>query len=111
MSNEIQILKEKLIHEIAEISEIKEYIRVKKKVETHAKINEYTDNIKDLQKQLVNAEKIGKHEQVKLLEKELEDVRAKLDDLPIYQQFTQASDDAQVVLSNVSEIINTYFLK
>ncbi|GBU11263.1 hypothetical protein AwErysi_08790 [Erysipelotrichaceae bacterium] len=103
---ELMMLKEDIIKEILDFEEIKLYLSIKEKMLLHDNINFLIKEIKRMQKELVNIQRVSKPEMAILLEKELASVHSKLNEIPLYTQFEDASEQAQVILNEISEMIS-----
>ncbi|MGL5042658.1 MAG: YlbF family regulator [Culicoidibacterales bacterium] len=106
MENNLEGLKVKLVEQIMDIESIKIYLQTKDYYASNRRITDLTRAQKATQKEIVNAQHIEKKGQVKLLEKKLAEITAELEEIPLFQQFKTASEEAQITLSEISELIN-----
>lgn len=111
MMNNTELLqvKEEMLAVIANMPEIQRYLEVKELIEVHPGVRALTREIKKTQKRLVNTQQAQKPEQAKLFEIMLAEKNAALEEIVLYQEFINASTDAQVVLDELSVLINSFF--
>ena len=110
-NKELQDIKDELLKVIEDMPEIQRYLEVKELVGVHPGIRALTREIKKTQKRLVNTQQAQKPEQAKVFEALLEEKNAALEEIVLYQEFITASMDAQIILDEMSVLINDYLVE
>jgi Predicted membrane protein len=105
-NNELLQYKNEILAIINNNPTIQFYLQVKDKLNNHSKILTLLDQERTLQQEIVNAKYINKQNQVTLLEQKLENIVKELNNIPLYQQYLTASEDAQQFLDEICTIIN-----
>jgi|GEM_PF-2699967 len=105
-NNELLPYKNEILAIINNNPTIQFYLQVKDKLNNHSKILALLDQERTLQQEIVNAKHINKQNQVTLLEQNLENIVKELNNIPLYQQYLTASEDAQQFLDEICTIIN-----
>jgi len=101
----IEQLEDELLASIAELESIQFYQQVVKQMAQHRGILKLIKQKKRIQKELVNAQHVQKKQQVVMLQEQLTSVETALFDIPLYQQYLQAIEDAQEDLDTISAYI------
>jgi len=102
---EFNDLQKELLASIAQLASIQFYKQVVSQMEKHRTILKLIKQKKRVQKELVNAQHVHKQGQVALLSQQLQEIDTALLDIPLYQQYLRAIEEAQEDLDNVSEYI------
>ena len=100
--NSVQDKINSLFDELEDSNLYKDYLRVKKQLESNKKIMDLINKIKRYQKISVN----NKDDKI---EKELEDMHNKLDNYPIYQSYKIIKDELEYQLKEISFSLSSYF--
>jgi cell fate (sporulation/competence/biofilm development) regulator YmcA (YheA/YmcA/DUF963 family) len=98
-------LEDELLSSIEALESIQFYRQVAGQMEQHRGILKLIKQKKRIQKELVNAQHVQKKNQVAILSEKLAAVEADLFDIPLYQQYLQATEDAQEDLDTISAYI------
>lgn len=104
--NDLEKMKADFIAEVNSFPEIMLYIKIKDQLSNHDEINQLIEKIKETQKALVQAKKIQKPILAETVEQELTRLNEKLLAYPIYQQFLTAAEQAQLVIDDISELVD-----
>lgn len=100
---DVEELKDLLI----ESEEYKNYNDSLKKVELNKEINEVINNVKKLQKEIVN--KTSKKEDTKLLNKELNNLYDKLFSISEYKEYIDNSKKLNELITSIQKNFEKYF--
>ena len=100
---DVEELKDLLI----ESEEYKNYNDSLKKVESNKEINEVINNVKKLQKEIVN--KTSKKEDTKLLNKELNNLYDKLFSISEYKEYIDNSKKLNELITSIQKNFEKYF--
>ena len=100
---DVEELKDLLI----ESEEYKNYNDSLKKVESNKEINEVINNVKKLQKEIVN--KTSKKEDTKLLNKELNNLFDKLFSISEYKEYIDNSKKLNELITSIQKNFEKYF--
>ena len=101
--NDIDILKEDIIS----TTEYKNYKKYLEKVDSNKEIKSIINSIIKLQKEIVKKEHFN--EDIKDLEKELNNLYEKLDDFEDYKNYIKYSKKLNIIITNIKQSFETYF--
>ncbi|MED5050559.1 RicAFT regulatory complex protein RicA family protein [Anoxybacillus rupiensis] len=94
---------------IAETEEVDFFKRAEGKINQNEKVRTMIQQMKSLQKQAVNLRHYGKHEALKKVEAEIDDIYEQLSQIPIVDEFQQSqlevNDLLQLVASTISKTV------
>ncbi|MBA2876574.1 RicAFT regulatory complex protein RicA family protein [Thermaerobacillus caldiproteolyticus] len=94
---------------IAETEEVDFFKRAEEKINQNEKVRTMIQQIKSLQKQAVNLQHYGKHEALKKVEAEIDEIYEELSQIPIVDEFKQSqlevNDLLQLVASTISKTV------
>ncbi|RAK23452.1 cell fate (sporulation/competence/biofilm development) regulator YmcA (YheA/YmcA/DUF963 family) [Anoxybacillus vitaminiphilus] len=94
---------------IAETEEVDFFKKAEEKINQNEKVRSMINKIKSLQKQAVNLQHYGKHEALKKVEAEIDEIYEELSQIPIVEEFKQSqievNDLLQLVASTISKTV------
>lgn len=100
---------------IAKTEEVDFFKRAEEQINANEKVKLTIEMIKGLQKQAVNLQHYGKKEAVKKVDKEIDALQAKLDAIPVVQQFKSSQIEVnellQLVASTISNTVTDEIIK
>lgn len=97
--------KEKLIQMLLEDEEIKRYKRIEEYINSNKELKEKFNELKAVQKQLVNAKHIGKTEAVQALETKYNDIYETIESYPLMSDYMALQSDINEMIQHVVAII------
>ena len=107
----IELKKNELIDAIVNSEEYMRYEEAKKLMDESEYLNQLIENIKNIQKELVKAEKKGNEELIKSKKEELERCNNELEENPIYVNYKNRVDEVNNILLVVKQTLDSYFSK
>ncbi|MDD2203375.1 MAG: YlbF family regulator [Bacilli bacterium] len=96
-----------LVDNIRDSNIYKKYNNILEKVEHNQQINLTVNDIKKIQKKIVK-EKYALGNKSTMLEKSLEEKKAVLYSIPLYQDYIEAANDLNDLMKNVNNRLQTY---
>lgn len=99
------MIKDDLITLIKENSVIKEYKRLEEIVNNDSKLLKEVEELKDLQKQLVNLNHIGKEKMAALIENKYNKMLERINKNPIIHNYLELQDEINELLREITTII------
>ncbi|SDC60663.1 Cell fate regulator YmcA, YheA/YmcA/DUF963 family (controls sporulation, competence, biofilm development) [Terribacillus halophilus] len=102
-----EILKqaESLAEEMGNLDEIEQFHQLEAKLNENQKVQTYINQIKMKQKQAVNLQAYGKREAQQQMEKEIDELQAKIDSIPVVQEFKESQVITNHILQSISQNI------
>lgn len=97
--------KDKLIQLIEENEEIKRYKKIEKLMNEHKEIKVKIQQLKAIQKQLVNAKEIGKTEAIKVFQEKFDLLYQEIEEFPLMSEYLALQSDINAMLQEVQDII------
>lgn len=88
---------------ISETEEVDFFKRAEKQINDNNKVSELIESIKKQQKEAVNLQHFGKHEALKDVEEQINQMTDEVDQIPIVQEFKQS----QVEVNNLLQLVTT----
>jgi len=99
---EVLAASQRLAEQLAQTEEIARFKQVEAKLNANEKVKQLIKDIKKLQKQAVNFQAYEKTEALKSTEAEIDELQAKIDDIPIVQEFKAEQGNVNDMLQLVS---------
>jgi len=103
---EFLTLQKELLANIAHLDSVQYYHQVVAQMKENRTVLKLIKRKKQVQKELVNAKRVHKNAQVALLSEQLEQIETALFDVPLYQQYLTALEEAQEDLDLISAYIS-----
>ncbi|QXE03168.1 RicAFT regulatory complex protein RicA family protein [Terribacillus sp. DMT04] len=102
-----EILKqaEALAEDMRGLDEIAHFHQLEAKLNENKKVQTYINQIKMKQKQAVNLQAYGKREAQLQMEQEIDELQAKIDSIPIVQDFKESQVITNHILQSISQNI------
>ncbi|MFS0561133.1 YlbF family regulator [Terribacillus sp. 179-K 1B1 HS] len=102
-----EILKqaESLAEEMGNLDEVEHFHQLEAKLNENKKVQTYINQIKMKQKQAVNLQAYGKREAQQQMEKEIDELQAKIDSIPVVQEFKESQVITNHILQSISQNI------
>lgn len=97
--------KDKLIQMLTEDEEIKRYKRIEEHINSNKELKAKFNELKAVQKQLVNAKHIGKTEAVQQLEAKYNQLYEEIETYPLMSDYMALQGDINEMIQSVVEII------
>ncbi|SDH00416.1 Cell fate regulator YmcA, YheA/YmcA/DUF963 family (controls sporulation, competence, biofilm development) [Alteribacillus persepolensis] len=91
---------------ISKTEEVDFFKKAETKINQNLKVQELIGKIKNKQKQAVNLQHYQKHEALKQVEKEIEELNQEIDEIPLVQEFKQSQTEVNHLLQLVSTTIS-----
>ncbi|WP_066173205.1 RicAFT regulatory complex protein RicA family protein [Bacillus marinisedimentorum] len=100
---------------ISDTEEVDFFKRAEAQLNENQKVSALISKIKTLQKQAVNLQHYQKHEALKQVEEEIDNLYAQLDEIPIIKEFQQSQADVndllQIVATTISNRVTDYVIE
>jgi cell fate (sporulation/competence/biofilm development) regulator YmcA (YheA/YmcA/DUF963 family) len=97
--------KEKLIKMILENESISRYRRIEQLINDHKELKVKIGELKNIQKQLVNAKEIGKSEAIQSFQKRYDDLLESIEEYPLMSDYLALQSDINEMLQSIVSII------
>ncbi|MDY0074763.1 MAG: YlbF family regulator [Acholeplasmataceae bacterium] len=97
--------KDKLIHMIQEDDEIQRYKKIEMYLNSNKELKGKFNQLKAVQKQLVNAKHIGKQEAVKIYQARYDELYEVIEDYPLMSDYLALQSDINDMIQAILEII------
>ena len=107
----IEEKKNELIDAIIKSDAYLKYVEAKKLLDESEYLNQLIENIKNIQKELVRAEKKENEELIKSKTEELSRANNELEENPIYINYKNRVDEVNNILLVVKQTLDSYFSK
>ncbi|WP_240375387.1 RicAFT regulatory complex protein RicA family protein [Bacillus piscicola] len=91
---------------IAETEEVDFFKRAEGQINKNVRVQELIAKIKNKQKEAVNLQHYQKTEALKQVEKEIDELNAEIDEIPLVQEFKQSQTEVNHLLQLVSTTIS-----
>lgn len=96
-----------LINFIKNSQEYKDYIFLSEKLSSNKKVNNYINQIKKLQKEIVKKE--VNHEDISKFEEEISFLLDELNKIPLYVEFTSKQEELNEIYQYIKNTLDQYF--
>jgi cell fate (sporulation/competence/biofilm development) regulator YmcA (YheA/YmcA/DUF963 family) len=96
-----------LVDNIRESDIYENYNNILEKVENNQQINVTVEDIKRIQKKIVKEKYVLGNEPI-MLEKDLEEKKAALYSIPLYQDYIEVANDLNDLIKNINDRMQTY---
>jgi cell fate (sporulation/competence/biofilm development) regulator YmcA (YheA/YmcA/DUF963 family) len=97
--------KEKLIEMIQNDAEIQRYKRIEQLINDHKELNQKFNELKRVQKQLVNAKHIGKKEAIDAFQAQYDSLYQAIEDYPLMADYLALQSDINEMIQTIVAII------
>jgi cell fate (sporulation/competence/biofilm development) regulator YmcA (YheA/YmcA/DUF963 family) len=97
--------KEKLIKMILENESISRYRRIEQLINDHKELKVKIGELKNIQKQLVNAKEIGKSEAIQSFQQRYDDLLESIEEYPLMSDYLALQSDINEMLQSIVSII------
>ncbi|HRX44822.1 MAG TPA: YlbF family regulator [Acholeplasmataceae bacterium] len=97
--------KEKLIDMLEQSEEIKRYKKIEELINSNKKLTAKFNQLKVVQKQLVNAKHIGKEEATKKLQQQYDDLYEEIETYPLMSDYMALQGDINDLMQQIVSII------
>jgi len=97
--------KEKLIQMIEQHEDIIRYKRIEKYINDNKDIKQKMNQLKSIQKQLVNAKHIGKEEAVKQFQSRYDELLEEIENYPLMSEYMALQSDINDMIQSIIDII------
>ncbi len=97
--------KDKLIQMIKENEIIIRYKKIEKIINEHEEIKSKIQQLKAIQKQLVNAKEIGKSEAVRTFQMKFDALYQEIEEFPLMSEYMALQSDINDMLQSIQDII------
>jgi cell fate (sporulation/competence/biofilm development) regulator YmcA (YheA/YmcA/DUF963 family) len=97
--------KEKLIQMLLENEDIQRYKRIEKHINTNKELKAKFNELKAIQKQLVNAKHIGKSEAIKSFQERYDECLEAIESYPLMSDYLALQSDINEVVQTIISII------
>lgn len=104
MNNEIKEKTSKIVESFKESENYQKYLKVKEKMNHNEEIKKLVDEIKRLQKRIVNHPK-----EKESLEKQINEILDKLKEIPLYNEFINLQEELNENINYIKSTLDDYF--